>query len=86
MSSPSGDINNKTSSLQEWWTSLSQLKLNEEMEGVAVIMWELWQNRNDYVGKVKSRPAPVIVSSALGFLARWKSARAQCLVVADPSN
>ena len=51
-----------------------------------MISWELWQNRNDYVWKVKYRPDPVIVSSALGFLARWKSARAQCLAIADPPS
>ena len=46
------------------------------MECVAVILWELWKNRNDYVWKGNSRFAPVIVSAALSSLARWKSVRA----------
>ena len=69
-------MSNQVHSLEEWWVRLGQLKNKEEMEGVAVILWELWKNRNDYVWKGNSCSAPVIVSTALSSLARWKLVRA----------
>lgn len=47
-----------------------------QLELTAVILWEIWQNRNNVVLNAKHKPSSFIIQSAVDLLSHWQAAHA----------
>ncbi|XP_073130841.1 uncharacterized protein [Henckelia pumila] len=62
-------------SLPDWWQNLTTTRDSSDIEMAAILMWNIWQNRNDVVWNGKSKPAALIFSSAMSVHSQWVASR-----------
>ena len=58
-------------SMDEWWCNVIDRCTDDDLQLAAVILWSLWNNRNDMVWNLKHKAAIRIVHDALSFLQQW---------------
>ncbi|XP_021629642.1 uncharacterized protein LOC110627603 [Manihot esculenta] len=75
LSSPLGWPAPSASSLNEWFSLAFSYASVENASLMLMILWALWQNRNNVVWKGQGQTASGVFFMALNFLQQWKAAR-----------
>ncbi|XP_043813396.1 uncharacterized protein LOC122723815 [Manihot esculenta] len=86
LSSPLGWPAPSASSLNEWFSLAFSSTSVENASLMLMILWALWQNRNNVVWKGQGQTASGVFCMALNFLQQWKAARVVSSVstIVDP--
>ncbi|XP_043806632.1 uncharacterized protein LOC122721785 [Manihot esculenta] len=88
LSSPLGWPAPSASSLNEWFSLAFSSASVENASLMLMILWALWQNRNNVVWKGQGQTASGVFFMALNFLQQWKAARVVSSVstIVDPTR
>ncbi|XP_043813716.1 uncharacterized protein LOC122723877 [Manihot esculenta] len=88
LSSPLGWPAPSASSLNEWFSLAFSSASVENASLMLMILWALWQNRNNVVWKGQGQTASGVFFMALNFLQQWKAARVVFSVstIIDPAR
>ncbi|XP_043810323.1 uncharacterized protein LOC122723137 [Manihot esculenta] len=88
LSSPLGWPAPSTSSLNEWFSLAFSSASVENASLMLMILWALWQNRNNVIWKGQGQTASGVFFMALNFLQQWKAARVMSSVstIVDPAR
>ncbi|XP_043813957.1 uncharacterized protein LOC110609368 [Manihot esculenta] len=88
LSSPLGWPAPSASSLNEWFSLAFSSASVENASLMLMILWALWQNRNNVVWKGQGQTASGVFFMALNFLQQWKAARVVSSVstIVDPAR
>ena len=70
-----GDISALVNSFGEWWLQVLQNRDLDVVNMTTMIVWNLWNNRNNLVWNNKSNNAYWIISLAVNNLSQWQHAR-----------
>lgn len=61
-------------SLISWWNNLASISSINNLEITSVVLWSIWQNRNEEVWTGTSKPAIFVYHTALDLYSNWHDA------------
>lgn len=61
-------------SFVDWLSFVLSKGLDEKKECIALVIWQIWNNRNSILWKGKGMPAAMLSQLGLSYLQSWKLA------------
>ncbi|KAM7504765.1 hypothetical protein LguiB_003669 [Lonicera macranthoides] len=74
-----GSLQEESVSMADWWNRLKRRTSLAQAEYSAMVVWALWQKRNDHIWNNKSMSPSDVIHQATQLLEDWKNANSKDL-------